>query len=617
MKSSSHKFFLFVLVLISTSVFAQDNSIGLKILLKKGQQLSYKGYFLEAQNAFERGLNQSLKQADIYYLANFYLETADLYLLLNKVDSIESYYAHAAYLSEVTGQDKINLRARIGLLEMKRRVGPSATMEYYLDLLKEAQTAGDTDAYYIVLDKVMTVNYAMQNYVCISQAFECLNYYTTIGDSVKAAIKTRNIGSMYNAKGQIDSSILMNEKALAEFKRLKNPYFMAQAYQSLAWNIYDKGEVNKEKALTYITIAEEIDRKYNFQLTQLYLVKSFVMYQHNRFQDAIESARVSYNRGFKAKQLFIVFQSAYFMAHYFKKLNAIDSAMFYTERYAFIKDSIRSEKQYQDAGKMQAQLEFSKDQLKQDLLKEAELNKKQLIINFSLLGFALVLGIAFLLFRAYKISKKNADVIAQKNYEKELLLKEIHHRVKNNLSIVSGILDMQERKLNNPELSHIFRDAKNRMGSIAMVHQTLYEQEDFGKLDAGVYMEHLYKNVYSSYKREVCKVDAKIDGTGLQMEPDVLVPLALIVNEMLTNSFKYAFQDREVGQIHIQLKEEKGIVSFTYSDDGPGLPQTTEVKAKASLGTMLLNGLSKQLSGELKQMSSSAGLMYQLSFPLS
>ncbi|MCF8253009.1 MAG: hypothetical protein K9H61_12665 [Bacteroidia bacterium] len=257
--------------------------------------------------------------------------------------------------------------------------------------------------------------------------------------------------------------------------------------------------------------------------------------------------------------------------------------------------------------RQQEEIEFQQQKISQ------EKRSKQLLTLF-LVILALLAGVIYVFYRRSELDK---GIIGQRNQEKELLLKEIHHRVKNNLAIVSGILDMQERKLNKPEFQDIFRDAKNRMGSIAMVHQTLYEQEDFSKIDAGVYLEQLCKSVYDSYKKEICEIAISITGHGIFIPADSLVPLGLIVNEMLTNSFKYAFNEKPKGEVKINLQlKAMNEVEFIYADNGPGLPETTLGSNRKSLGTMLIQGLSKQIGAQLKQESSSLGLRYILQFKI-
>jgi two-component sensor histidine kinase len=297
--------------------------------------------------------------------------------------------------------------------------------------------------------------------------------------------------------------------------------------------------------------------------------------------------------------------------------------MFWEIAYFKLKDSLELQAGTNDvigftSNVLESQNELVKEKQQNEIKEQEEKviqeRKSRQLLTLFLIFLAFV---ALVIFVFYKRSETDKGLISKQNQEKELLLKEIHHRVKNNLAIVSGILDMQERKLNNPEFQDVFRDAKNRMVSIATVHQTLYEQEDFGKIDAGVYLQQLCKSVYDSYKKELCEVDIKISGNGIFIQPDILVPLALVVNEMLTNSFKYAFKEKEKGEIEIQLQElSEGKVRFSYSDNGPGL-QNSEIGSKRkSLGTMLIQGLSKQIGAELQQINSPEGLRYLLQFAI-
>jgi two-component sensor histidine kinase len=196
-----------------------------------------------------------------------------------------------------------------------------------------------------------------------------------------------------------------------------------------------------------------------------------------------------------------------------------------------------------------------------------------------------------------------------------MLIKEIHHRVKNNLTVISSILDLQKRNIKDEQMLEVFKDAKSRINSMALVHKNLYEQDNFATIDTQKYFENLYKTISSAYKLKDVKIETIIDCKNVNINIDTLIPLALITNELLTNSFKYAFEDKENGVIKLQLSNNKNDFEMNYQDNGVGLIQTTKSeKEKEGLGTLLINGLTKQLDGSLVKNSSSSGLHYCINF---
>jgi two-component sensor histidine kinase len=401
------------------------------------------------------------------------------------------------------------------------------------------------------------------------------------------------------------------KKALLHFYQLSSYQNIVYTYQSLGWMIY---ETDVNTAWRYLQQADSIDKKYDIKSTQLPLVISFVLFKKGNIKEAIQRAKESYQLGFNTKQLFVSFQSAQAIAGYYKSLKEIDSAMRYTELYAYIKDSIRSDKQYKDAGRMQAKLEYDKEIFQKELLQKEEIKRERLIRNYILVAACLLIIILILIYRAYQSNIKTARLLAKQNDEKAILLKEIHHRVKNNLTIVSSILDMQQRSNGDPKFQNIFIDAKTRIGSMALVHKTLYEQNDFGNIDVQTYFEGLFESIYQTYKKPNKEVIVQIKTNGITLNLDILIPLALVINEMLTNSFKYAFEQPENGWIQIELKAENYNYIFTYSDNGPGLSDEADILSSKTLGSSLIRGLTAQIDGNLKVLSSHSGLTYHIVF---
>jgi len=196
-----------------------------------------------------------------------------------------------------------------------------------------------------------------------------------------------------------------------------------------------------------------------------------------------------------------------------------------------------------------------------------------------------------------------------------MLIKEIHHRVKNNLTVISSILDLQKRNIKDEQMLDIFKDAKSRINSMALVHKNLYEQDNFTTINTQIYFKNLYNTVSSAYKLKETQIDTTIACEDVNINIDTLIPLALITNELLTNSFKYAFEGRNNGTIILELKNNKNGFEMNYRDNGIGLTKNTETNTiKEGLGTLLITGLTKQLDGTLVKNTSQNGLHYTINF---
>ncbi|HMZ79527.1 MAG TPA: PAS domain S-box protein [Acidobacteriota bacterium] len=212
--------------------------------------------------------------------------------------------------------------------------------------------------------------------------------------------------------------------------------------------------------------------------------------------------------------------------------------------------------------------------------------------------------------------KRTEEQIKASLLEKEVLLKEIHHRVKNNLQLVSSLLQLQSGYIKNVETLGLFQESQDRIRSIAIIHEKLYQSESLAKVDFAEYISSLTSlllHTYSSPKNPV-KLETKI--TAIPIGIDLAVPVGLILNELLTNILKYAFPDNRQGKIQISLEPdaEKRLI-LTVSDDGVGMPDTVKVQSPTTLGLRLVKILAKQLAAEVTFHTSTAGTSFQFLFP--
>ena len=202
--------------------------------------------------------------------------------------------------------------------------------------------------------------------------------------------------------------------------------------------------------------------------------------------------------------------------------------------------------------------------------------------------------------------KHHADELQNSLKEKEVLLKEIHHRVKNNLQIITSLLYLQSLKIEDAATQSIFKDSQNRVKSLALVHEKLYQSKDLARIDFSDYLKNLSSFIFTTYKTNISnlKIDYDLDEVFLSVE--VSVPLGLIVNELLSNALKYAFlndhKDESADRIIlIKLKKymhDEHIISV--SDNGVGLPENFNIEATESLGLKLVTSLIQQIEGKLE-----------------
>ena len=184
--------------------------------------------------------------------------------------------------------------------------------------------------------------------------------------------------------------------------------------------------------------------------------------------------------------------------------------------------------------------------------------------------------------------------------EKEALLKEVHHRVKNNLQIITSLLNLQASAIEDEEISDLLRESQNRVRLMALIHEKLYQSNDLGKIDLGDYIQDLSSHLLRSYEIVSSAVSLEVEADNIFLEIDTAVPCGLIVNELVSNSLKYAFPDGEKGVIRIEVKLADDTFCIRYRDDGIGLPEGLEMHNAKTLGLQLVSSLTEQLGGDLE-----------------
>jgi two-component sensor histidine kinase len=211
-------------------------------------------------------------------------------------------------------------------------------------------------------------------------------------------------------------------------------------------------------------------------------------------------------------------------------------------------------------------------------------------------------------------SKKTMAIQVQ---EKENLLKEVHHRVKNNLQTVSSLLSLQSRNVENGPMKGLLKGTQNRVIAMAMVHEMLYMRNDISHIEYKSYVQELSEYLIRFIKGIDNNVDLKIDIPDIKLGIDTAIPLGLLINEVLTNALKYGISGDEEGEVHIALKKEKehgDEYILEIGDNGIGFPDTINYKNTKSLGLKLIHNLTRQLQGTIERDTSKKGTNYIIKF---
>lgn len=211
-------------------------------------------------------------------------------------------------------------------------------------------------------------------------------------------------------------------------------------------------------------------------------------------------------------------------------------------------------------------------------------------------------SILLLYFNKEKLNKELEEknkIISQSLADKELLLKEIHHRVKNNLQVISSLLNLQSKTIQNEKALAAIKEARDRVKAMALIHQNLYVEGNLAGIDMRDYIEKLIHSLFSSYQLSDANIQLKIDIDSIQLDIDYLIPIGLILNELISNALKYAYEGRDTGKLLVSLHTWQDKLIVEVKDDGVGMVSKVNVKSFNTMGYQLIDSFMRKLKAEL------------------
>ncbi|MEB2782260.1 tetratricopeptide repeat protein [Algoriphagus sp. C2-6-M1] len=230
-------------------------------------------------------------------------------------------------------------------------------------------------------------------------------------------------------------------------------------------------------------------------------------------------------------------------------------------------------------------------------LQEAALSRQRILLVFYLTLAGILVIFLFLLYRVFLRKKRYSTLLEKKNQEKEFLLKEIHHRVKNNLETISSLLTLQIAKIDDPKFKQVMEETYTRVQSMGMIHLSLYKEGNLKQVEMKGFFAGLGKFILDTYDASG-RIDFSTEMNSLELDVDVAIPIGLIVNELICNSLKYAFPRQKAGQICVRLYQKEGNLFLKVSDNGIGIMETSKTKG-TGFGSELISLLTRQLDGQM------------------
>ncbi len=493
-------------------------------------------------------------------------------------------------------------------------------LDYYLDALKAAEQSGDKRTIGSCCNNIATVYGAAGR-----QPELCLNYYaramqqaTAINNLAFAGLITTNMAGEYMRAEKKDSAEIMMKAAMDFANRSGTRAYEYAVTLTGVGELYFKlnRPAQAEQMLVQaVVLFDSLKRPINVLNPVLVLCQLYL--QQNKIAEAEKlGKRLLHDAQFYNARIFIRegYKVLSDVAHK-RKQDAL--ALQYYTQYSAWNDSVFNDNQQKSIASVQSRAELAQRELEvqYNTKKNTQENKilklhnsnLRLGVTVAVMGFVLISALAFLFFRANKqkdsanrqLAEKNA-LIEQQSKEKDLLMREIHHRVKNNLQIVSSLLNLQANTLIDEAAKDALRDSQNRVKSIALIHQKLYKQQELSAIILKDYVLQLCSHLKVVFNAQPLEIYCEVNPPQLALDIEESIPLGIILNELVTNALKYGQINRTGGYIKIQFIENAdGLCTLLFSDNGVGMPPDFDVKKSTTLGLRMVYELTRQLKGTI------------------
>ena len=549
-----------------------------------GRICNGKGDFSEAIPHITKAIeiNKTLKYPE--NLADSYFTLAQSYLFLN------DYAASLKNLNiALSGFEKLHKRAKAARVYNNMAIlfgkldNGKEELRYYQKAL--AMLEGDTTSYGQNLKNVVSTNIGN----VYSDNREYLKSNQILQDNISYVIQHNKInglgliylrmGANYLGMNQYDESLDNLNKALDCFRKISNKSGEGDALRSIGKTYYHKNELAKAESFTLQGLA------LSKQIGELESVKFAYEILAN-----IYSKKGEYKKAYENHVLYKKISDEMFNEQINSKLTQIQMTHQFEQKQAVLK---------------------SRQEKKDSILKKEALKQKRIksIVLLTLLFVSVIAVGVYMNLKRYKKQKEIIEsqkelVEAQKEQiqntllEKETLLREIHHRVKNNLQIISSLLNIQSEEIKNKKVLASIQEGQSRVQAMSLIHQNLYQSEEIDRVNVDKYLHELINYLSQMFLGGAKNIAVEIETSDIRFDFDTIIPLGLIVNELVSNAFKYAFLSKETGKITIKIKALNPIdYELTVEDDGNALPEDLDFKNSNSLGLKLVSILSKQLRG--------------------
>ncbi len=559
--------------------------------------LAYYWHTRDLKKAYEFtkiGLQEATAKDCIKWLARFRITQGAILLRNEQLDSAQTALDLAQ--NHVDQKDLPFLYTQLGYV-YERRGDLTKAAEYALRSLRLGEQLNDLHARALAHSDLSNLFWKQGKYdKGLEQGLLSLSLFETIGmNDLDYDFTLYVMGNNYLANGELEKARTHFEHAIAIGERYGFYNNLSDVYISLA-DLY--GKLNKytqaeEAALKAISFSERLNN--NFMLMRAWLSLGKLQNLQGKYlsavtslQNSIDVATADFGDAFYLSEAYQNLGRAFAGSHSYKE------AYLAFERY----DELKKEVFTAEAAERMSQIQMEFDVAKKEntiLLQGTQIKKQQAVQTLIMIVSILLFLFLLLLFKAVRNNKRKNKLLQIKNEEKEFLLKEIHHRVKNNLEIVSSLLSLQSEQIHDPKIREAMVKSQQRVQSMSMIHQKLYQGNSLSQIEMKDYFHNLGNHVIQTYGMGE-RIAIECDMDVLYVDIDHAIPIGLIVNELLSNALKYAFPNNSNGKICIRLQKHDSILHLEVSDNGIG-KSTSKESVGTGFGTQLIALLTAQLDG--------------------
>ena len=537
-----------------------------------------------------------------------------LYAQKYQNDSALYYYGQALKIDREGKYKQLEsaILANTGLLYRGMSDYPKS-LEYLLNALKINKETNDKN-------QAITLNYIGTVYQDMDDYQNALKYSLQASDLFEKSGNKLMLSHNYGQIGALYLSLNNYQKALKYDEKEHDLSIEVGDKQGIAMSLTNIGEVylskdENAKALGYfknaLIASREIGDKANEASSLECLASAYTALKD--YKHVIEYGKQALALSIEIKDKEREESVWGTLSESYEKMNEPGKALESYKKYIELSDARVDVEKQKEITRKQMQFDFDMKQAKdhaeqdkRDAIAKEQLEKQKIQRNAIVAGGAFFVILSGILLFGYRRNKKNNILLNAKNEaivardnEKELLLRELHHRVKNNLQIVSSLLRLQSKQLKDENAIYAIQDSRNRVEAMSLIHQKLYQKDILTDISIREFINNLITNIAASYGAGPERMQLHLDIEDIIVHVEIAIPLGLILNELISNAYKHAFTDIAGPRLELVLKKDGQGILVIVKDNGIGMPKDFDIKTSKSFGMDLVDSLVKQLHGTL------------------